>query len=231
MFFLRVSGIPPCSSKLAALQALADEQNRYLAEHPRADQHAAFKKVIEKQERLHLGSLVTVTAADRRVSIEQDSEYIKGLAELDGCYAIKSDLPAEAADQDLIHSLYKDLSMVESAFRTCKADHLELRPVFVQTEASMRGHVLVVMLAYLLVRHLQRAWRSLELTVQEGLEELNKICAMTLSIEGGGSCLRLPDPSPLAKELLSALEINQPAALPKFQVKADTKRKLTSQRK
>jgi hypothetical protein len=38
--------------------------------------------------------------------------------------------------------------MVETAFRTCKTSHLEVRPVFVRTEANTRGHVLVVMLAY-----------------------------------------------------------------------------------
>jgi hypothetical protein len=37
------------ASKLSALQQLAAEQSRYLAEHPRADRHAAWKKVMKKQ--------------------------------------------------------------------------------------------------------------------------------------------------------------------------------------
>jgi transposase len=52
--------------------------------------------------------------------------------------------------------------MVETAFRTCKTTHLEVRPVFVRTEASTRGHVLVVMLAYLIVRALKRAWKDFD---------------------------------------------------------------------
>jgi transposase len=219
------------ASKLAALQALADKQNRYLAEHPRAEQHAARLKVSEKESRLGLSSFVTVTAADRHIEVEVDTEYMNEIAELDGCYALKTDLPAAAADKDLVHDRYKDLSMVESAFRTFKTSHLEVRPVFVRTEASTRGHVLVVMLAYMIVRELKKAWRDLDLTVEEGLEELNRLCAMQLSIKDGGSCLRIPEPSPIAKELLEKLDVTLPPLLAKSTVNVDTKRKLTSRRK
>jgi len=87
------------------------------------------------------------------------------------------------------------------------------------------------MLSYLIVRELKRAWSNLELTVEEGLEELNRLCAMELSIKGGGSCLRLPSPSDRIKELLEALKIRLPAALPKSKVKVDTKKKLITRRK
>ena len=219
------------AAKLEALQALADEQNKYLAEHMRADRHKAWKKVIEKADKLGLGSIVTVTAAERCVTVSVDAEYIAELAELDGCYVLKSDLPTEAADKHLIHARYKDLILVENAFRTCKTTHLEVRPIFVRTEDNTRGHVLVVMLAYLLVRELKHAWMHLELTVEEGLEQLNRICAMEVSIKGGVSCLKLPDPSPCAKELLEALKIKLPSVLPKSQVMVDTRKKLSSRRK
>jgi len=121
--------------------------------------------------------------------------------------------------------------MVESAFRTFKTGHLEVRPVFVRTEASTRGHVLVVMLAYMIVRELKEAWRGFDLTVEEGLDELNRLCAIQLSIKDGGSCLRVPEPSPIAKELLAALDVKLPPLLAKSTINVDTKRKLTSRRK
>lgn len=219
------------SSKLATLNALADTQNRYLAEHPKADQHVAWKKVIDKESRLGLSAFVTVTAADRRIQVTVDEEYLEQIAELDGCYALKTDLPAEAADQKVIHDRYKDLIMVENAFRTCKTSHLEVRPVFVRTEANTRGHVLVVMLAYMLVRELKRAWREFDLTVKEGLDELNRTCAVNVSISDKSSILRLPEPSKMAKELLNALKVNLPAILPKSKVVVDTKKKLDKRRK
>lgn len=218
-------------SKLAAVQGLADAQNRYLAEHPRADGYAAWKKVSEKNSRLGLSSIVTVTTADRRIHVEVDTEYMAYLADLDGCYTLKTDVPVQVADKELIHDRYKDLAMVEIAFRTCKTSHLEVRPVFVRTEANTRGHVLVVMLAYRIIRALKQAWKDIDLTVEEGLRELDRICAMQLSVKGGGACLRIPELSPLAKELLGALDVKLPLMLPKSTVEVDTKKKLASRRK
>ncbi len=218
-------------SKLAALQRLADEQNRYLAEHPRADEFTAWKKVSDKDSKLNLSSIVTVTASDRHINLEVDTEYMAYLAELDGCYVIKSDLPVEAADKELIHDRYKDLAMVETAFRTCKTSHLEVRPVFVRKEENTRGHVLVVMLSYLIVRSLKKAWKDIDLTVEEGLKELDRLCAMNLAVKHGGACLRIPEPSPTAKELLDALDVKLPLFLPKSKARVDTKKKLPSRRK
>ena len=219
------------ASKLSALQKLADEQNRYLAEHPRADRHTAWKKVIEKADRLGVSDMVTVTASDRCVTVKVDTDYIAYIAELDGCYALKSNLPAAVASKEIIHDRYKDLTLVERAFRTCKTTHLEVRPVYVRTEANTRGHVLVVMLAYLIVRELRRAWNNLDLTVEEGLDKLNGVYAMELSINDGASILRVPDPSPQTKKLLKALKINLPSALPKSKVNVDTRKKLPTRRK
>lgn len=101
---------------------------------------------------------MTVTAADRRIHLAVDTGYVSYLAELDGCYTLKTDVPVQVADKELIHDRYKDLAMVESAFRTCKTSHLEVRPVFVRTKANTRGHVLVVMLAYRIARALKQAW-------------------------------------------------------------------------
>jgi hypothetical protein len=71
---------------------------------------------------------------------------------------LETDLPREAADTQIIHDRYKDLAMVEQAFRSCKTDFLEVRPVYVQREKSTWGHVLVAMLAYMIVRALREAW-------------------------------------------------------------------------
>ncbi|MBF0531221.1 MAG: IS1634 family transposase [Deltaproteobacteria bacterium] len=218
------------TSKLAALKALADQQNQYLAEHPKADQHKAWKLVSEKEGRLGLSSFVRVTAENRRVKVEVDEEYLAEIAELDGCYALKTDLPVEAAEAQTVHDRYKDLALVETAFRTSKTDHLEVRPVFVRTEPNTRGHVLVVMLAYLMVRALKKAWAGFDLTVEEGLDCLNRLCAMEMSIKGGASFLRLPNPDKRTKGLLDALLVNLPAALPKSNVKVDTKKKLNESR-
>ena len=150
---------------------------------------------------------------------------------LDGCYLIKTGLPQSAASKQVIHDRYKDLAEVEQAFRTCKTAHLEMRPIHVRTAEHTRGHVLVVMLAYLIRRELSRAWSSLDATVEQGLHQLQTLCVTEMKVEGGGSCLRIPTPSEAAAALLKALKIRLPAALPHTETAVVTRKKLPTRRK
>ncbi len=61
----------------------------------------------------------------------------------------KTDLKKEDAKTEVIRERYKDLAFVETAFRTCKST-LEIRPIYVRSEMSTYGHVLVVMLVYMI---------------------------------------------------------------------------------
>lgn len=97
------------------------------------------------------------------------------------------------------------MTLVEQAFRTCKTAHLETRPIYVRTAEHTCGHVLVVMLAYLIRREMSRAWASLDVTVEEGLHQLQALSSIEVKVEGGGSCLRVPTPSPGATALLQVL--------------------------
>ncbi len=154
-----------------------------------------------------------------------------GAAQLDGCYVIKTDLPVSAVSRQEVHDRYKDLTQVEQAFRTCKTIHLETRPIHVRTEAHTRAHVLVVMLAYLIRRVLSRAWVALDVTVEEGLQQLKALSSTEMKSKGGGSCLRIPRPNPACRDLLQALDIRLPDVLPNVKVRVDTRKKLQERRK
>lgn len=217
-------------SRIEKVVAFAEQQNRYLAEHPKADSFKAIQRVWEKESRLKVDDLVKVTATDRVIRAEVNEEYVAELSALDGCYCLKTDLPSEVADTHIVHERYKDLSMVETAFRTMKTAHLEVRPVFVRNEGNTRGHVLVTMLAYLVVRVLKKAWSSFDVTVEEGLDDLKRICAVKLKTGNGGSCLRLPAPDDRSRALLESIEVRLPTVLPESQVIVDTRKKLQSER-
>ena len=200
------------SERLAALKSLAEEHNAYLAGHSRAGVARSWRLVVDKCGRLGLEGFVTVRAEERRVIVEVDEEYLAEVAELDGCYVLKTDLPVEAADAETIHGRYKDLAKVERAFRTMKTGLLEVRPVYVRRADHTRAHVLVVMLAYLLTRELEKAWSDFNVTVEEGLDHLKNLSAVEIGEKGGASALRIPKPGPLSATLLSALKVKLPPA-------------------
>lgn len=120
--------------------------------------------------------------------------------------------------------------MVERAFRTIKTTHLEMRPVFVRKEPRTRGHVFVVMLALLLQRELERCWIDMDLTIEEGIDELAAIHMQEVSL-GNIQIQNIPTPNTLGKQLLKKADIVLPTLLPSKTANVHTKKKLPSERK
>ena len=165
----------------------------------------------------------------RSIVLQVDREAFERERLLDGCYVIKTAVPAAQADTGAIHDRYKDLTQVERAFRTFKNGHLEIQPTFVVTDPSTRGHVFVVMLAYILERELDRCWRHLDLTVAESIDELGSIRGVLLTI-GNSSCQKIPAPTGIGKELLRSADVTLPKVIPHRKIQVATRRKLPSRR-
>jgi hypothetical protein len=70
----------------------------------------------------------------REIELTEDSTKLEKLSRLDECYCLTTSLTAQEYDKEFVHSRYKDLAMVENAFRTCKTGQLELRPIDVRKE-------------------------------------------------------------------------------------------------
>ena len=156
------------ADKLGALRAAAETANTYLRDHPKAAAKTQIARLKARCETLGLDKFVAVADEERRVVVAVDEAALAEAARLDGCYALRTDLPKTVVDKTIVHDRYKDLARVEWAFRDSKTVQLEMRPVYLRDEDRTRGHALVVMLAYLLVQALRRRWRDIDLTVQEG---------------------------------------------------------------
>jgi hypothetical protein len=219
------------AGKQASVEVLVQQRNQYLAEHAKAKVGAAEKKVRAKIARLKAGAWLRVESAGRSLQLVTDEAARTEAARLDGCYVIKTDLPETAASKQVVHDRYKDLTEVKMAFRTSKTVHLEMRPVHVRTEEHTRGHVLAVMLAFLIRRELSQAWQGLNVTVEEGLAQLATLCSMEVKVEGGASCLRIPTPRDGSSALLKAASVRAPEVLPHLETRVVTRKTLPERRK
>jgi len=218
------------NSKLTSLQKIVNAQNTYLAEHLRASVSVAQRKIEAKQEKLRLPP-VDLKIDERTISISpQDGAWAEA-AKLDGCYCLKTDVSAENASKEIIHDRYKDLSQVEWAFRTSKTVILEARPFYVRLEKRTRGHLFVVMLAYLIVQELAKCWRDLEVTVEEGLNELTSLCTTQVVVKGRSVLHNIPRPRESVQQLLDAANITLPKSIPDRGVRVSTRKKLVDERK
>jgi hypothetical protein len=216
-------------SKLARLQKLVEAKNAYLTTHLRASVVTAQQEIKAKQEKSRLPE-TDLTLTGRTLSLSPKQDAWAKAAKLDGCYCLKTDLLSDAASKETIHDRYKDLAHVEWAFRTSKTGLLEARPIYVRLETRTRGHLLVVMLAYLLVQELAKCWRDLELTVEEGLEELKSLCTTRVTVKGQSVLHNVPQPRESVQRLLDAAQVTLPKSIADRGVRVSTRKKLVDER-
>ena len=217
--------------QLATWQRHLERANRYLAEHPKAAVATALRSLAARASRLKLSPWLSATATGRQLHEVIDQAARAEAARLDGCYVLETDLPPAVADKATLDKRYHDLAQVEWAFRTCKTAHLELRPIYLRDEQRTRGHALVVMLAYQVVRHLADCWHALDTTVEEALAKLGQLCTCDIHLADGTTLHELPQPRASTAQLLAAAQVQLPALLPPRSAAVDTTRKLPPRRK
>jgi hypothetical protein len=218
-------------SKFQSLQKVVDYQNQYLIDSLRAKATVAVQKIEKMRQKLRITGWVSIEANDRTIKIEKNQDELDEAAKLDGCYVLKTDLTKEIASKEIVHDRYKDLALVEQAFRESKTTHLEMRPIFVQLESRTRGHAFVVMLAYAIIRELASVWEPFNLTVQEGLDQLSMLCMTKVQVKNHTPFHQVPTPRKEIQELLNAAQIRLPQVLPSKGIIVSTKKKLSDQRK
>lgn len=216
--------------KRIILDNLITDRNTYLSEHPKATIEVAEKKVITKLNRLKMSTWASVAKKDRTLSLIVDEDKLKEESKLDGCYVITTDVSETDYDKKQVHERYKDLQSVERAFRTSKTGLLEMRPIHVRTKASTDGHLLIVMLSYLIIKEIERCLveAKVNLTAEEAIGELNKICSHEIKIKDL-SILKIPTPNLTSQTILDALNIQLPEILIHRDLPVVSRKKLKDQ--
>jgi len=219
--------------KQKAVEARLQKANTYLQEHPRAKVATQRRRLTAQLQQLKVQDWLQLSVKKQRLVLTRDEAALKAAAQLDGCYVVETDLKAPQADKQIIHDRYKDLALVERDFRTLKSGHLDFRPWFVCTEDNTQAHALTSLLALKIRRHLEQAWWPLEVTVEEGVRELEQLCVQELVHPQSGQVVarRVPDPSPRQAQLLDALKLSLPATVSEARVSVGTRKKINQVRK
>jgi len=108
--------------------------------------------------------------ADNAFGWCRDAAAIGREEQLDGIYVIRtSESLTDFAAADCVRT-YKQLALVEQAFRCLKGLDLRVRPIHHRVEPRVRAHLFLCLLAYYVEWQLRRAWQPL-LYEDEELEE------------------------------------------------------------
>ena len=208
--------------KLDKVIAKANDKNIYLKEHTRAKEEVAYKHVLNLAQKSKIDNWINITVNEGVISVQVCEDKLKELSVLDGCYAIKTTLvdPKKVSAKQ-IHERYKDLALVEWAFRSIKTTILENRPIYHRLEERTRAICFISMLSYKVVRYIVKelankdALKEIEgrgnniSLIDEIVNELDMIQETTLTYENIETPIILT-PSPIANNMLSMLNIQLP---------------------
>jgi hypothetical protein len=202
------------NSKIKLLEDKIEEQNKYLLEHKRANPEIALRDLNSKVTKLNIAKFISLVLKERIIECVINQKALSEESKLDGCYCLTTDVDKKEADKETIHARYKDLAMVERAFRTMKQSHLEIRPVFLRREDRTKAHVFITMLAFMVEKKLAEYWDGIEVSVTEGLSALTTLTINTLSI-GKDNIVRPVKPTGISKKLLEKINVKIPRELEK----------------
>ncbi len=218
-------------NKRASMLTMVSTCNQYLVLHKKTKVETQERKVTKRINKLGCSDWLSVSTKDRTLELHIDKEQLAELVRLDGCYCLISDIPVDAMDKEEIHSRYKDLSMVENAFRTMKTINLEMRPLYVRKKSRTRGHAFVVMLSFLIIKELRNCWINDEVTPKEGIQLLRELCIVEAKVQDKHYAL-IPQPRTDIAALYKHANVTLPEAIPSGPpVDVASKRKLKSRRK
>ena len=140
------------------------------ARNPLRGQAAIGLRVGRVVGRFHMAKHFELSITDTSLAYRRKTEAIDAEAALDGLYVIRTSLGAGQLDADAAVAAYKSLANVERAFRSMKTVDLNVRPVFLYSEARVRAHVFLCMLAYYVQWHMRQRLRPM-LFDDERIEE------------------------------------------------------------
>ncbi len=199
-------------SKLACIEECVAKENALMAEKPKRKHSTSQLIIMKKIESLKYSKMVSLHYSDNRIfSLIINEEEKATNAQLDGCYVLKTNLSLADKSTQSVHQSYKQLAIVESAFRTIKTTCLEVRPIYVRKKSRTRGHVFLTMLSFMIVTAFNQKTTDIpKLTTEEKISILDHIHLTAITIFGK-TIIKIPTLPPIAKQILERLNISMPS--------------------
>ena len=138
---------------LAAIKAAVERERQ-----PLRGRDKIALRVGKVMNRHKMAKHLDLAIGEDSFGFSRKKDQISAEAALDGIYVVRASAPHSVglSAAELVGA-YKDLKFNEAGFRSLKAIDLDLRPIYHYTEARVRAHVFICMLALYLVWHLRRA--------------------------------------------------------------------------
>ena len=118
-----------------------------------------------------------------------------------------------------VRQQYKNLQHVEHAFRDFKSDNIQVRPVYHRNEAQTRGHVLLSMFSYAIVKEMEgkifpflASWNKKtksRLSFSDILEELKDIKLVKLNLGRNVESIKITELNEVQEQVLKLFNMKK----------------------
>jgi hypothetical protein len=107
--------------------------------------------MARRRMRRHL----VLRVGENQLEFSRNEETLREEAGLDGIYVVRTNVEPEVLDSASAVRVYKSLAKVERVFRSMKTTHLEVRPIHHHLPDRVRAHLLLCMLSYYVLWHME----------------------------------------------------------------------------
>jgi hypothetical protein len=174
-------------------------------------------RVNSAMKKYKMSKFYDITITNDEFKIDYNMQKYQNEKVLDGKYFIESTVNKEDMNTVQVREKYKELQNVEHAFRDMKTDKLNIRPIFHVNEAQTRGHVLVAMFSYAIVKELETAiypWlknynkaNKCKLSYHDVIDELSNIKVSELEIGYKMKKILVPELNEIQNEITKLFNI------------------------
>jgi len=175
------------------------------------------QRILSKRHMSKYYEIVQIN--DNEFTIDFRAEKYLQAKQLAGKYVICTGIAKEKMDKLEVRKQYKNLQNVEHAFRDLKSDYIQIRPVFVRGKAETRGHVLLSMFSYAIIKEMEtkifpflKSWNKKaksRLAFADIMEELKDIKLVELNLGRNVDTLKITELNELQKEILKLFDMNK----------------------
>ena len=160
-----------------------------------------------------------VEISNQAFIIDFKAEKYQQAKQLAGKYVVCTSIEKEQMPKEEVRQQYKNLQNVEHAFRDFKSDNIQVRPVFHRNEAQTRGHVLLSMFSYAIIKEMEnkifpflKSWNKkakCQLSFNDMLEELKDIKLVKLNLGRGVSNIMITELNEMQTRILKLFNMKK----------------------
>ena len=151
--------------------------------------------------------------------VDFKAEKYRQAKHLAGKYVVCTGIRKEKMGKKEVRQQYRNLQNVEHAFRDFKSNNIQIRPVYHRNEAQTRGHVLLSMFSYAIVKEMEnkifpflKTWNkktNCHLSFSDIMEELKDIKRVELNIGRDVNAIKITELNDMQTQILKLFNMKK----------------------